>query len=181
MDGWTAVTVSAGTSAVISALVSLLAVHQTTVRRAKAERTDASRQAVRHAVEPLLRELARYKYLDRTSPKRSEEQSHLEDHTCIVTIREAASDLPRHRRWLVDRRCRKTFGNYWTDLAVDLPTSANESGTFSAWLASSLKDNKVSQVYGPTRGLLHRAYMERPGHPLQEELRRNLKRLAACR
>lgn len=41
---------SVGISALVSALVSLMAVRQVTVRRAKAQRTDAARRAVRAVV-----------------------------------------------------------------------------------------------------------------------------------
>ncbi len=181
MEDWGTVAASAGVSAVISAVVSLLTIHQVTVRRARAERADASRQAVRKAVEPLLRELARYQYFGREEPKRTSEMSHMQDHTYLVQVRAAATDLSGFRRWLVDRRCRRTFGGYWTDLAIDLPTGANDAGTFSAWLASGLKDGQLKTGEGPLDGLVHRAYSLPPGHELQKKLRRNLKRLAACR
>jgi hypothetical protein len=129
----------------------------------------------------LQRELARYQYLGRPDAKRTAQQSHMEDHGHVVQIRAAAADLSLVRRWLVDRRLRKTIGEYWTNLAIDLPTDADHNGSFSAWLAASLKDGEVRSGRGPFDGLLHRSYMKPPGDVLQEQLRRNLKRLAACR
>lgn len=168
-------------SAVVGAVVSLLVVSQTTVRRRRAERREAAREAVTAAVAPLLVELGRYRYqVRRPEPKRAGEQAdlaHLEDHAQLVTIRTAAADLPGWRRWLVDRRCRRIFGNYWNDLARDYPTRT-DADTLTAWLAVSMNDGASGD---PRQSLIHRTYAEPPGHALGAELARELRRLSAAR
>ena len=59
---WSTLIASAGVSAVVGAVVSLVAVSQVTVRRGRAERREAARLAVAAAVKPLQLELARYTY-----------------------------------------------------------------------------------------------------------------------
>lgn len=68
------------------AVVSLVAVSQVTVRRARAERREAARLAVAAAVRPLQLELARYTYAagQRTSSKRDNEAAHMDDHQHVV-------------------------------------------------------------------------------------------------
>jgi hypothetical protein len=74
------------------------------------------------------------------------------------------------------------FGDYWTDLALDYPSSrTGGSESLTAWLASSLKDSDVKPGKGPLDGLMQRAYSEPAGHPLQDKLRRELRRLQASR
>lgn len=81
---------------------------------------------------------------------------------------------------LVDRRCRRVFGAYWCDLARDYPSAVEKGGgSLTAWLASSMKDHHGAE--DPRSSLLHRAYATRPGSPVQNELRRELRRLAAAR
>lgn len=76
----------AGVSAVVGAVVSLVAVSQVTVRRARAERREAARLAVAAAGKPLQLELARYTYAagQRTSSKRDNEAAHMDDHQHVV-------------------------------------------------------------------------------------------------
>ena len=112
--------------------------------------------------------------------RRTPEQGHLEDHTEVVRIRAAAADLPGWRRWLVDRRCRRVFGSTWTDLAIDYPTNPEvSSDSVSAWLASA--GRSPEQGADADFGLLHRAWCELPGHPTQDQLAGELRKLAACR
>ncbi len=68
------------------AVVSLVAVSQVTVRRARAERREAARLAVAAAGKPLQLELARYTYAagQRTSSKRDNEAAHMDDHQHVV-------------------------------------------------------------------------------------------------
>lgn len=182
---WGTLLATAGVSAVVSALVSLWAVRMVTVRRAKAERADAARRAVRAEAEKLLRALARYRYTEgRPTPARGN-TAEADDHAAVVRIRNAATDLPAWRRWLVDRRCRRVFGDYWTDLAIDYPSDLESgAGTFIAHLNERLRakraDGRGNQST-PADSLIHRAYSELPGHPALDELRRELRHLAASR
>lgn len=170
---------SAGVSAVVGAVVSLLAVSQTTVRQRRAERREAARLNLRQTVGALLDELARYQYqAGRPAPKRDDQHAHPEDHAAVVAIRAAAEDLPAWRRALIDRRSRRVFGAYWTDLARDYPSQLDGgSGSFTAQLAAHFHGRGGD----PLDSLIHRAYAHPPGHPTQTDLRRELRRLAAAR
>ena len=174
---------SAGVSAVVGAVVSVLAVSQTTVRRAKAERADAARQAVQAVVAPMRDELARYEFRQRPEPLRGPGRSHMDDHAAVVQVLDAATGLPAWRRWLVARRCRRVFGAYWTDLAIEYPGDPTDAHTFSAWLASSLTRGRgsIPRGAGPLDGLLQRAYSELPGHSRLKDLRDELRSLSHCR
>ncbi len=179
---WLTLIASAGVSPVVGAVVSLVAVSQVTVRRARAERREAARLAVAAVVKPLQLELARYTYAagQRTSSKRDNEAAHMDDHRHVVAILGAAPDLPAWRRRLVDRRCRRVFGAYWCDLARDYPSAGETGGgSLTAWLASSMQDHHGAE--DPRSSHLHRAYATPPGSPVQDELRRELRRLAAAR
>lgn len=181
---WSTVLASAGVSAVVGAVASLLAVSQTTVRQQRAARRELARHILRQAVAPLLDELARYEYLRRDNAKarRSGEAADMEDHARVVAIRAAATDLLGWRRALVDRRCGLVFGEYWTNLARDYPTKAAAGpGSLGAWFAAAVSDHDRKPGAGPRDGLMHRAYSRPPGDPLQAELRRELRRLAAAR
>lgn len=182
---WETLLVGAAVSAVVSAVVSLVAVHQVTVRRARAERADAALQTVKQLLEPLRVELERYRYLQPPDPKRTRERSHMDDHGQVVRILRVASDLSPIRARLVERRCRRVFGDYWVDMAIDLPSTGSgdtSSGSFSAWLAASIKEpGGIPEGKGPVDGLLHRAYCEPAGNALQDDLRRELRALAKAR
>lgn len=173
---WSTVIFGAGVSAIVSAVVSVVAVRSVTVRRARAERAEASRLAVKGIVEPLLNKLARYEFID-GKPNRTMDTSDLDDHATVVKIRAAAGGLPSWRRALVDRRCRRVFGRYWVDLADGFPSS----DSLHSWFAAAVKDDQVKLGGLPTDGLMHRAYMEPAGGSLQRQLRRELRRLARSR
>lgn len=176
---WSTLFASAGVSAVVGAVVSLMAASQLTVRSARAERREAARLAVAAAVEPLRVALARYQYLSPREAKRTNEQSHLDDHAKAVRVLRAAGELPWWRRRLVERRCRMVFGDYWTNLALDFP-SASEDNSLGSWLAASVRDSIVKEGAGPLDGLLHRTYCQQADGPLGPVLRKQLRRLAAC-
>lgn len=182
---WSTVFLSAGVSALVGTLVSLSAVHQTTVRKARAERADAARLAVRDLVAPILGELRRYEYVSPAEPARTPNRIHSEDHVRVSSILQTASNLPPWRRRLVERRCRRVFGEYWTDLAIEYPGGgANDANPMTAWIVRSAKDQDgfaTTTERGPLKALMQRAYSERAGHPLLADLRRELRRLAACR
>lgn len=181
---WETVLASAGVSAITGAVVSVLTISQITVRKARAERREASRLAVRAAVEPLLQELTRYIYADaRITPKRDTDQTHLEDFAHVLRVRAAARDLPAWRRALVDRRCRHIFGPYWVDLARDYPTSADadpSSATFAARLGSSMS-RASSEREAPASSLFHRTYATPPSKRPGKRLTRELELLAKAR
>lgn len=178
---WSTVFLSAGVSAVVGAVVSLLTVSQTTVKRARAERREAARVALAARVAPLIDDLARYRFRrSRPKPLREPDLAEFDDHATVVGIRAAAADLPPWRRRLVDRRLRAVFGTTWTDLAIDYPTKPDANESRGAWLAVALENSETPDTV-PDYGLLHRAYSARPGDPSQDELTRALRRLAAAR
>lgn len=176
---WSTVLASAGVSAVVGAVVSLLTVSQTTVRRARAERRETARLAVADTAAPLVRELTRYRFQrENGKPRRDNANAHLDDLGKVMALRKAAANLSWWRRWLVDRRCRRVFGDYWADLARDYPSDrpAGES-EFSTWLAASMSDRHRGD---PRESLIHRTYAAPPADPLAGKLARELRLLAAA-
>jgi hypothetical protein len=100
----------------------------------------------------------------------------MDDHTAVVSIRTAASNLPLWRRWLIERRCRRVFGE-WTRLAIEFPTKPSGDETVAAWLSPAIEHSDD----GVEWGLRQRAYSELPGHPAQHKLSVELRRLAGAR
>lgn len=180
---WVTLLASASISAVIGTFFSLLTVSRVTVQRARAERREAARMAVAAEVKPLLIELARYEYQRGrdTTKREAEGPMYLEDHSAVVRIRAAASDLSWPRRQLVDHRCRRVFGDYWVNLARDYPTEPRSDGdTVTSFFAASLR--KGEDLGGdPREAMMHRAYSRPPGDKAQRTLRRELRRLAGAR
>lgn len=162
----------------MSSLVSLVAVRQVTVRRARAERAEAARVAVRAHVTAMIDDLARYRFQRRrTAPDRKPDLGAIGDHASVVRIRAAAADLPAWRRRRVDNRCRRVFGRTWTDLAINFPTKSEGGESVGAWFALAAEHRGPEEA---DFGLLHRAYSEMPGHPSQDQLASELRRLAMC-
>ncbi len=181
---WVTVLVSGSTSAAVGVIVSLLAVPQTVVRQRRAERRDDARRLLEQAVDGLIVEHARYLYLRPPEPRRTNERSHMDDHGHVVRIRRAAADLSPLRRYLIDRRCRRVFGDYWTELARDLPAADTAdviSASVGAWFAAERRGAPPADGRGPLDGLMQRAYSRPAGDPLVRKLGRELRRLRAAR
>lgn len=178
---WSTLVASGGVSAVVGVVVSLVAVSQMTKKQARAERADAARQEVAAKAGLLLAELARYEFVRSDEPKRSRARAHLDDRIKASEIILAAAPLPWWRRSLVERRVRRVFGDYWTSLAIDYPsTDASDTGSFAAFLASSIREANGDQRPGQFDGLMQRAYSTRAGDPLLRVLRRELRRLRSA-
>ena len=161
-------------------MASLLTVSHLTVRRSRAERHEEARQGLKKAVSPLREELIRYRnQTKRTSTKRGDDYSHLEDHERLVAVRTAAADLPAWRRRLIDRRCRRVFGDYWTNLARRYPSEhGGGKGSFVSLLSASSGDNGEDDS---RESLIHRTFASPPTSPLGAQLDRQLRLLAAGR
>ncbi len=178
---WPTVLLSAGISAVVGAVVSLLAVSQVTTRRARAERADASRRALAAVVGPLRSDLRKYQLGMNRGLQRGPATAQLDDHRLVSGILAASSDLPWWRRRLVERRCRRVFGDHWTDLARDWPYDPSSVGAaLGPSLMAGIRAGKNGQSAAPVAGLIHRAYTNAPGHVLLQQLDRQLRLLAAA-
>ena len=100
----------------------------------------------------------------------------MDDHAVVARLLRAAEPLTWWRRRLVARRCRRIFGSYWTDLAIDYPSNGavDETGSVAAWFAAAMKGQEPQ---GPLDALMHRAYCELPPHKLLDGLCRELRLL----
>lgn len=181
---WGTVLASAGVSAVVGAVVSLLAVSQVTVRQARAAEREDARRSIRELAETQVRLVMRYSFVEREGSRAMRDSddgtSHLDDHTTVAAILIAARGLSKMRRRLVERRCRRIFGRYWVDLALYYPSaSANGEESFLVWLTANT--GIVPTKNDSWESLIHRAYSKPPGAPEQRELGHELRRLAASR
>lgn len=176
---WPTLFASAGVSAVVGSVVSLIAVSSVTVRTERAKRREAARVALKQAVQPLLADLARYQFSDlRTSAKREGNSLPLEDYETVVKIREAALGLSALRRSMVDHRCREIFGRSWVQLAEDYPAGA--SGGLGAYLASAT-NSRGNEPHDGASSLFHRTYSKPPSQGGGKALRRQLRLLSKAR
>lgn len=175
--------VSAAVSAIVGAVVSLLAVSQVTVRQAKAQRAYEAHQAVNAVVEPWVSDVGMYRLHRLSSLERQPDTPHAEDHARVTEVLGAADGLPAWRRWLVRRRLLRLFGPFWLDLGSHRPA---DTSTLGSSMAVILQAQMHASRHGhdhreQVSGLYHRALSQEPGHPLQDRLIRELGRLAQCR
>jgi len=185
---WATIAISAGISAVISSslsvLVSLATTSSITVRQARAQRRENARLALAQVAEELRLALAQYRANTRSSAQRDPKKAHSEDQRWATRILTAAADLGRIRRWLVKRRCRRIFGNFWTDMADIYP--ANEPAktlgdAVGAALVVQFQQAERGEQADTTGHLLHSAYVADPGDRIQAKLDRELRLLRAAR
>lgn len=181
---WSTLIASAGVSAVVGAVVSLFAVSQVAVRQARAIAREDARRSVRELADAQVRRAMRYAFAprdgDRAIRAADDGLSHLDDHSVVAAILVAARGLSAPRRWLVRRRCRAIFGNYWTELALLYPAaSANGEESFLLWLTANA--GAVPIANDSCESLMHRAYSKPPGDSSQDQLRKQFARLSSCR
>jgi len=174
---------SAGVSAVVGALVSLVAVAQVTVRQAKAQGGFEARQVVAKVVQPWISDVGMYRLRRLASMQREPDRAHADDHARVSDVLTAGANLPNWRLRLVRRRLNRLFGPFWLELASLRPADTSTTGsTFAVILQAEL--HARDQGEDPRRrvsGLYHRALSQEPGHPLQDRLLRELRRLGQCR
>jgi hypothetical protein len=181
---WGTAFATAGISALVSVVVSLLSVATVTVRQERAKRREQARLALEAAVVPLRDRLARYRYTvaRETAARQPEGPAHLSDLEDLITVWRATSGLPAWRRFLVERRLRKIYGNGMVDLVRDYPTAPSESASnasLTAFFASSVSG--VEPKDQPTASLIHRTYSQPPSAGRGKPLTRHLSLLARAR
>lgn len=174
---------SAAVSAVVGTLVSVAAVSQVTVRRARAERADAARRAVVGIVSPLRVDIGKYRARMLPGLGREPQTAQMADYETVSRVLAAAADLPGWRRRLVLRRCRRVFGRYWTDLAELSPADPSSLGSIVApvLVAEYQRLKAGADLSGRTDGLMHRALCCPPEDGMVGDLARELAQLAGCR
>jgi hypothetical protein len=180
---WSTAIATAGISATVSVVVSLLSVATVTVRQERAKRREAARLAFEAAVLPLRDRLARYRYTAarETAQREPEGPAHLSDLEDLIIIWRATDGLPSWRRFLIERRLRFIYGNGLVDLVRDYP-SASESAsdaTMSSFFAASVSG--VEPPDQPTASLLHRTYSQPPSARKGKALAKHLSLLAKGR
>lgn len=106
-----------GTSIGGSLLVSYIGVRYFTAQRVRAEREVAALDAVEEAVSPLLREARSFAGRPH-QPRREAGVAAMDDGVNALRVLDAARHLPRWRRALVERRCRRVFGDAWVGHAL---------------------------------------------------------------
>lgn len=178
---WENVVLSAGVSAFVGAVVSILAVSRLTVGRLRAERTESAKRELLAAVRPLQLDLRRYE-AGHKDMSRDPGVFHSDDLLLAARVLDAARDLPRPRRWLVIRRCRRIFGHDCTEIA-SLYESENAALEGSAWIiplfASRVAKGEPARTF--LDGLWHRALSAGPKSALFRAVSRELAHLAAAR
>lgn len=112
VDVWTVATSVGG-----SLLVSYIGVRYFTAQRVRAEREVAALDAIEQSVVPLLRQ-ARSFAARPSRPLREAGHAHMDDGVAALQVLNAARHLPRWRRALVERRCRRVFGAAWVRHAL---------------------------------------------------------------
>lgn len=177
---WVTVVVRAAISAVVGAVVSLIAVHGQTVRRMRAETSETARRTIREALAPTRLEVRRYR-LDRSreaGPKRKADTAHGDDLVLTTTVVNAAEGFGAIRRHLFGLRSRRVFGREFYRIAsMHHPDDAASST--SLMMVAMIRG--IDQTGNPiifTDGLLHRALASSPTSPLVRKLDRHITRLA---
>lgn len=171
---------SAGVSAVVGAVVSLLAISTVTTRRDRAERREAARVEVRDCVAEVENQLARYLYTGGTAPRTMDGPMLTEDLQHVIRIRRAAHELPNWRRAAIDFRLGRIFGRGWVLLARDYPSQYPDDG--EAALTTSMAGLfKGYNMPDPRHSMIHRIYATPVGGGDAKALRKELRRLARAR
>lgn len=173
--------VSTAVSAVVGTLVSLAAVAQTTTRQRRAERRDAARQGIRHAVAPLRGQLRKYQARMLSSLKREEpEIINGDDYALVSALLPVAEELHPVRRWLVRRRIRRLFGPLIFKTADVAPMEGSSLGAIAPLLIAEYDPSKIgNDRHGKRFGLVQEALSTEPSSKALSRLERELRRLAA--
>lgn len=173
---------SAGISAIVGTIVSLLAVSQVTVGKMRAERAEESRRTIRAFVRKLSRDVAAYQAGEAAHLQRDTSPAHLQDAEDAATILAAAQDLRLWPRIVLRLRTRRIFGRQLTALAERYPSA--EERTFGAMLApmlrKQLQKTPGSKPVTMLDGLIHRALSSAPNHWRVRQLRLELYLLGLC-
>lgn len=173
---------SAGISAVVGTLVSLLAVSQVTVGKMRAERAEEARLTIRTFLRQPVRDIAAYRAGDADNLQRDAAVAQMQDAEDAATILEAGRNLRWWPRQVLRWRIRRVYGREFTALAERY--SSPEARTFGALLAPMLRKQVRSSRRGKPvtmlDGLLHRALSSSPESFLVKRLRVELYLLQLC-
>lgn len=170
---------SAGISAVISAVVALLASSSTKVRQMRAERAELARLRVYEVTKRMRRELRLYSDgMSHSSAREAKDGYHAADHKVCSEILAAAEGLGVLRRLLVEWRCRRIFGHFTYELSQDAPYNGSSPGHVIAPIL--VRQFNATKDLDVTGYLLSRAYCTPPGHASQGRARRQLVLLGRC-
>ena len=172
---WQVALVSATISAVVGTLVSLLAVSQTTVRRAKAERRDEARQQISGIVQEHRLAVKQYRYGINTSLKRAPNSPELSDYQFARCVLHGAAALVWWRRFLIRRRLTNLVGSLYVEFAELNPVEGGDMAGLANLIR--LRQTTNQDLGSPTEALYHRAFSESPESPELLELERQLARL----
>jgi hypothetical protein len=183
---WSTALFTAGLSAAVSSVVSLLAVSTVTTRQERAKRRETARIQLSDAVRPIQHQLARYTFAAEQSaaefPGRTmrDEGGPVEtrDFDDVIAIIRAVEPLPWWRKALINRRLRKIWGNGLVEIVRDYPVTSDKPGEagFAIWMRTSVAG--VEWKDSPTDALLHRTFAKPPSPYVGKALARQLNLLA---
>jgi len=174
---WPTLLVSAGISAALSVVVSLLAVPHTVARTERAKRRDAAKVALREAVEPLQDHLSRYRFNPDAPSGRRVDVLMPEDLGNVQRVLKIIGPLPWLRRLVIKRRMRRIWGRSLVQQAVEYPTSPTEEGAFLSLLTAQV-GGSIPIVDVRTGNLAHDYFSGRRDDDTGRQLARELRRLA---
>lgn len=180
MDLWTVATSIGG-----SLLVSWIGVRYFTGQRIRAEREVVALDAIESAVLPLLRDARSFASRPH-KPRREPGVTHVDDGVQALQVLDAARHLSWWRRALVERHCRRLFGDAWVRHAMPEVGSTDAEIAGRIFVRRLFETNDASGVdTWPSRpvvdrsdGLIQRTY-EGAADPAQ--LVRELTRLSRGR
>lgn len=173
---------SAGISAIVGTLVSLLAVSQVTVGKMRAERAEEARLTIRAFLRQTIRDVAAYQAGDAENLQRDPAVAHIQDAEDAATVLGAAQNLRWWPRQVLRWRTHRIYGREFSALAERY--SSTEERTLRAMLAPMIKKQLQKSRSGRQvtmlDGLLHRALSSRPESFLVKRLRVELYLLQSC-
>ena len=180
---WESAVVTAAISAIVGAVVSLLAVSQVTVRQRRAERRDQARVELHEAVQPLRADVRKYQARIKSGMKRDQNAViQGEDYAYATQWLTIAARLHPVRQWLVRRRTRRLVGKLIWQVADISPMRDEGLGSIAPLLFAQVTPEQFGLQEGDSPfGLLHEALTTDPGSPQLRRLERSLARLAAGR
>lgn len=180
---WSTVLLSAGVSAIVGAVVSIVAVSQVTVRRAQAESRYQAAQQIKALVAPEIARVVKYQAGMDEGQRREGGRYHSADFVMASQVLAIAESLGWLRRRFVRRRCRLVYGAFTTRLAEVSPTDGASLGSVMAPLMSATYGggDPSGSADNLLDGRAYEAMTEDHEAPEVKRFLRDLRRLASCR
>jgi hypothetical protein len=173
---------SAGISAVVGTMVSLVAISQVTVGKMRAERAEEARREIRAFLRKVIRDVANYQAGHAEHMQRDPSRGHIQDAEDAAVILSSAQDLRWWPRQVVRLRTRRIYGREFAALAERYPSP--EARTMGALLGPMIKRQLQAPSGGKAvtmlDGLLHRALSSSPNASQVRRLRVELHLLSMC-